>query len=105
MLGLHVFSRFEVVSSFRMLQNTAKRSEDNKFIDVFFSVVFLSFWLSPCVACCATWLGYLRLPFSITWWLVLLAAYAIQTRRAKGAGDIWCHVYGVMVGPDNDPPH
>jgi urea transporter len=31
---------------------------------------------------CATWLGYLRLPFSITWWLVLLAAYAIQTRRA-----------------------
>ena len=24
--------------------------------------------------------GYLRLPFSITWWLVLLAAFAVQTR-------------------------
>lgn len=28
--------------------------------------------------------GYLRLPFSCTWWLVLLAAYAIQTRPVSG---------------------
>lgn len=32
--------------------------------------------------------GYLRLPFSITWWLVLLAAYAIQTRFLLGVATV-----------------
>lgn len=32
--------------------------------------------------------GYLRLPFSSTWWLVLLAAFAIQTRWVHGWTDM-----------------
>ena len=47
------------------------------------SSIFSLFCLGLSMSFWPPWrsLGYLRLPFSITWWLVLLAAYAIQTRR------------------------
>eukprot|EP00931_Biecheleriopsis_adriatica_P003961 TRINITY_DN105703_c0_g1_i1.p1 TRINITY_DN105703_c0_g1~~TRINITY_DN105703_c0_g1_i1.p1 ORF type:complete len:465 (+),score=72.82 TRINITY_DN105703_c0_g1_i1:112-1506(+) len=50
-----------------------------------------------CIALCT---GYWRLPFSVTWWLILLAAFALQTQLLLGAAavlslSVLCGWYGL----------